>query len=63
MFPAVWTTERHYVQDEFTRYVDAIVADELAHRAAATVAARETPSLPRTLADYADVGPAATPAC
>ena len=63
MFPAVWTTERDYVQDEFARYVDAIVADAFAHRAAATVAAGETPFLPRTLADYADVGPAATPAC
>ena len=37
MFPAVWTTERDYVQDEFARYVDAIVADVLAHRAAAAV--------------------------
>ena len=63
MFPAVWTTERDYFQEEFARYVDAIVADELAHRAAATAAAGETPSLPRTLADFADVGPAATPAC
>ena len=63
MFPAVWTTERDYFQEEFARYVDAIVADELAHRAAATAAAGETPSLPQTLADFADVGPSATPAC
>jgi hypothetical protein len=39
MFPAVRTTERDYFQEEFARYVDAIVADELAHRAAATAAA------------------------
>ena len=63
MFPAVWTTERDYVQDEFARYADAIVADELAHCVAATIAAGETPSLSRTLADYADVDPAAAPAC
>ena len=63
MFLAVWTTERDYFQDEFARYVDAIVADEFAHRAAATVATGKTPSLPWTLADYADIGRAATPAC
>jgi hypothetical protein len=63
LFPAVWTTERDYFQKEFARYVDAIVADELAHRVAATVAAGGTPSVPRSLADYADADPAATPAC
>jgi hypothetical protein len=63
MFPAVWAEERDYYQQDFARYVDAMVADELAHRATATVAAGGTPSPPRTLADYADVGPAATPAC
>jgi hypothetical protein len=59
----VWAEERDYYQQDFARYVDAMVADELAHRATATVAAGGTPSPPRTLADYADVGPAATPAC
>jgi hypothetical protein len=62
MFPAVWAEERDYYQQDFAQYVDAMVADELAHRATATVAAGGTPS-PRTLADYADIGPAATPAC
>src|SRR5215213_3589921 len=47
MFPAVWTTERDYFQEEFARYVDAIVADELAHRVAATVAAGGTPQVPQ----------------
>ena len=60
---AVWLKEGDYYQEEFVRYVNVMLADELAHRAAATVAAGGTPSLPRTLADYADVGPAATPAC
>jgi hypothetical protein len=63
MFPAVWLVEGNYYQEAFARYVDAIVADELAHRATATVAAGGAPSLPRTLADYADDGPAVTPAC
>ena len=63
MFPAVWAIERDYYHDDFTRYVDAIVADELALRAAATVTAGGTPSPPRTLADCADVGPGATLAC
>ena len=63
MFPAVWMTERDYYQEEFARYVDAIVVDELAHRVAATAAAGGTPQVPRTLADFANSGPAATPAC
>lgn len=63
MFAAVWLEEGDYYQEEFVRYVNVMLADELAHRAAATVAAGGTPSLPRTLADYADVGPAATLAC
>ena len=63
MFPAVWATEGNYYHEDFARYVDAIVADELARRAAATAAAGGTPFVPRTLADYADAPPAATPAC
>ena len=63
MFPAVWLADRDYYQEDFARYVDAMVADEVASRAVATAAAGGTPALPRTLADYADVGPAATPAC
>jgi len=62
-FSAVWLAEGDYHQEDFVRYVEAIVAHELSNRAAATVAAGGTPSLPRTLADYADIGPAATPAC
>ena len=63
MFPAVWLAEGDYYQEDFVRYVDAIVTDDLSNRAAATVTAGGSPSLPRTLADYADIGPAATPAC
>ena len=63
MFPAVWHAEGDYYQEDFVRYVDAIVADELSNRAAATAAAGGSPSLPRTLADYAGIDPAATPAC
>src|SRR5215212_6804094 len=63
MFPAVWTSERDYYQEDFARYVDAIVADELAHRAAATVAAGGAPVVPLTLAEYADAHPVVAPAC
>jgi hypothetical protein len=63
LFPAVWATEGTYYQEEFARYVDAMVTDELTHRVTATVAAGGTPSLPRTLADYVRAHPAATPAC
>ena len=63
MFPAVWAEERAYYQEDFARYVDGMVADEVAQRAAATVAAGGTPTVPLTLAAYADAGPAATPAC
>jgi hypothetical protein len=63
MFPAVWVWERDFYEDDFAGYVDGVVADELVRRAAASVAASGTPSPPRTLADYADIGPAATPAC
>ena len=62
MFPAVWASETGYYQEDFARFVDDMVADELAHRAA-TVAAGGTPFVPQTLADYADIGPQATPAC
>ena len=63
MFPAVWGEERNYYQEDFARYVEGMVADELAHGAAATVAAGGTPSVPLTLVDYADLRPAAIPAC
>ena len=63
MFPAVWATEGRYYQGDFARYVDAIVADEVTHRLTATAAAGGTPAVPLTLADYADIAPAATPAC
>ncbi|MCD6033049.1 MAG: hypothetical protein K0S78_5231 [Thermomicrobiales bacterium] len=63
MFPAVWAWDRDYYQDDFARYVDAVVAEEVARRAAATIAAGGTPSPPRTLADYPDTPPGATPAC
>jgi hypothetical protein len=63
MFPAVWLADRDYYQEDFAQYVDAMVSDEVAGRAVATAAAGGTPALPRTLADYADGGPAATPAC
>ena len=63
LFPAVWLEEGDYYQEDFVRYVDAMVANELAHRVTATAAAGGTPSVPLTLADYADIGPPATPAC
>ena len=63
MFPAVWAWDRDYYQDDFARYVDEVVAEEVARRAAATTAAGETASPPITLADYADMPPGATPAC
>ncbi len=63
MFPAVWTWDRDYYQQDFARYVDAVVADEVAWRAAAAIAAGGTPTSPQELADYADSAPAATPAC
>jgi hypothetical protein len=63
MFPAVWHAEGDYYQEDFIRYVDAVVADELSNRAATTAAAGGSPSLQRTLADYAAINPAATPAC
>ena len=64
MFPAVWTWDRDFYQEDFAHYVDAVVAEEVARRAAATAATGATPSPPRTLADYAaDTPPAATPAC
>jgi hypothetical protein len=63
MFPAVWASEGAYYEAAFTHYVDTIVADELARRVAATAAAGGTPSVPRTLADFAAAHPAATPAC
>jgi hypothetical protein len=63
MFPAVWVWDRDFYEDDFAGYVDGVVVDELVRRAAASVAAGGTPSPPRTLADYADIGPAATPAC
>ena len=52
MFPAVWAAVRDYYQQDFAQYVDAMVADELAHRASATVAAggrRRRGRLPTTL--------------
>jgi hypothetical protein len=54
---------RDYDQHDFARYVDGVVADEVARGAAATFAAGRTPSPPRTLADYAGLSPAAAPAC
>jgi hypothetical protein len=63
MFPAVWAWDRDYYQADFAQYVDGVLADEVARRAAATVAAGGTPSPPRTLEDYAGLSPAATPAC
>jgi hypothetical protein len=63
MFPAVWEWDRDFYQEDFARYVDAVVADEVASRATATAAAGGTPSPPRTLADYADLTSAAIPAC
>jgi hypothetical protein len=62
MFPAVWTWERDYYQDNFVRYVDEIVANEVTHRTAATVAAGGTPSPPQ-LAAAANLTPPAPPAC
>ena len=63
MFPAVWASERDYYQEDFTRYVDELVAAEVARRATATAAAGGPPYTPRALPDYADTPPAATPAC
>jgi hypothetical protein len=63
MFPAVWAWDRDFYQEDFARYVDEMVADELARRAAATVAAGGTPTAPKGLDDYASSSPAATPAC
>jgi hypothetical protein len=63
MFPAVWAWDRAYYQDDFAHYVDAVVADEVARRATATVAAGGTPSPPRALADYVHLRPASTPVC
>jgi len=63
MFPAVWEWDRDFYQEDFARYVDAVVADEMASRATATAAADGTPSPPRTLSHYADLTSAAIPAC
>jgi hypothetical protein len=63
MFPAVWAWDRDYYQEDFARYVDAVVADELARRAAESRAARGTPSAPRQLADYAAIRSGTDPAC
>ena len=63
MFPAVWAQERDYYQEDFARYVDGLVAAEVARRATATAAAGGDPYTPGALADYADAPPAATPAC
>ena len=63
MFPAVWAWDRDYYQDDFARYVDGVVADEVARLAAATVAAGGTPAPSRTLADYAHLRPATTTVC
>ena len=35
MFPAVWAWDRDYYQDDFAGYVDEVVAEEVARRAAA----------------------------
>ena len=58
MFPAVWDWEHNYYKDAFVRYVDAVVATEVADRAA-TAAAGGRPYEPRAVEDYAD--PPATP--
>jgi hypothetical protein len=63
MFPAVWAWDRDFYQEGFALYVDAVVADEIARRAAATTTAGGTPSPLPTLADYAADAPPATPVC
>lgn len=63
MFPAVWAWDRDYYQDDFAGYVDEVVAEEVARRAADRDSGGGTPASPSTLADYADTPPGATPAC
>lgn len=63
MFPAVWAWDRDYYQEDFARYVDAVVADELARRATESRAAGGTPTAPRQLADYAAIRSGETPVC
>lgn len=63
MLPAVWAWDRDFYQEDFGRYVDAEVADEVTCRPIATLVAGRTASPPRSLADYADTPPEATPTC
>jgi hypothetical protein len=63
MFPAVWAWDRDYYQQDFARYVDAVVSDEVTRRETATMMAGGTPSPPRSLADYADTPPEEPLAC
>jgi hypothetical protein len=63
MFPAVWTWDRDFYQEDFARYVDEVVAEEIARRVAATVAAGGTPTITQELADYAPISPDGIPAC
>jgi hypothetical protein len=62
LFLAVWADQRPYYHDDFVRYVDGLVAAEVAGRATATAAAGGGPYAPPTLADYA-MPADATPAC
>ena len=63
MFPAVWAWDRDYYQEDFARYVDGVVADELTRRATESTAAGRTPTPPRALADYAAMSSVSTPTC